>query len=86
MNPRPPQRRATLEQRFESVLIQATRALAGERGLKVACAAPGASASGPFNFPMTISLPDLPDGHLTAAGNRLIAELRKNPITGYEKP
>jgi len=44
VNPRPPQRRATLEQRFESVLIQATRALAGERGLKVSCAAPGASA------------------------------------------
>ncbi len=44
MNQRPPQRRAPLEQRFERVLIQATRALAGERGLKVLCAAPGASA------------------------------------------
>ena len=44
MTGQPPQRRAPLEQRFERVLIQATRALAGERGLKVSCAAPGASA------------------------------------------
>src|SRR5258706_6668351 len=55
MNPRPPQGRATLEQRFESVLIQATRALAGERGLKVACAAPGASAPAG-----TLLLPPIP--------------------------
>jgi len=55
VNQRPPQRRATLEQRFESVLIQATRALAGERGLKVACAAPGASAQAG-----TLLLPPIP--------------------------
>src|SRR5260221_531171 len=55
MNPRPPQGRATLEQRFESVLIQATRALAGERGLKVSCAAPGASAPAG-----TLLLPPIP--------------------------
>jgi len=55
VNQRPPQRRATLEQRFESVLIQATRALAGERGLKVSCAAPGASAPAG-----TLLLPPIP--------------------------
>ena len=55
MTPPPPQRRAPLEQRFERVLVQATRALAGERGLKVACAAPGSSA--PAN---TLLLPPVP--------------------------
>ncbi|HEX9474809.1 MAG TPA: hypothetical protein VF931_11505 [Steroidobacteraceae bacterium] len=55
MNLPPPQRRTSLEQRFERVLVQATRALAGERGLKVACAAPGAGA--PAN---TLLLPPVP--------------------------
>ena len=56
MNLKPTQRRAPLEQRFERVLIQATRALAGERGLKVSCAAPGASApAGTLFLPPTPS-------------------------------
>jgi cobaltochelatase CobT len=41
-----PPARATLEQNFERALIQATRALAGEKGLKVIFAARGASPPG----------------------------------------
>src|SRR5260221_14788879 len=73
MNPRPPQGRATLEQRFESVLIQATRALAGERGLKISCAAPGASAPAG-----TLLLPPIP-APLTA-GNAACARGRADRL------
>ena len=77
MNPRPPQRRATLEQRFENVLIQATRALAGERGLQVACGPTAASTPAGTLLLPPVSTPLTSDGAACARGRADRLALRR---------